>query len=156
MTSAGDLVASRYRIERLLGQGAMGQVWLAQDELLHRQVAIKQLLLDPTTGQGSDVDRAVREARLASRLNHPNAVAVHDLLMNDGRPMLVMEYVDGKHCRRGTSETPSRSSARPRWAVGVHPATMLGPQPRVASRGRIVDRRTPCLHRQNRRTGPRL
>lgn len=96
MTAVGDLIADRYRVERHLGQGAMGQVWLAQDELLHRPVALKQLLIDPTSVEAADVDRAVREARLASRLNHPNAVAVHDLLMNDGRPVLVMEYVDGK------------------------------------------------------------
>ncbi|MBE7186802.1 serine/threonine-protein kinase [Jatrophihabitans endophyticus] len=87
-----ELWAGRYRRERLLGHGAMGDVWAAFDVLLDRPVAIKSI-----SGSRTDPDdqqRMSREARVAARIAHPNAVAVHDLVVVDGRPNLVMEYVD--------------------------------------------------------------
>jgi hypothetical protein len=91
----GDLLAGRYRLQSLLGRGAMGEVWLAHDQLLNRTVAVKRLLTggpnDPT-----QTERVMREARLAGRLTHPNAVAVYDLLVSDGVPVVVMEYVTGQ------------------------------------------------------------
>jgi serine/threonine protein kinase len=67
----------------------MGQVWQARDELLHREVAIKEVLL-------ADGDqRAVREARAAAGLDHPGIVTVHDVVIHDGRPWIVMELVAG-------------------------------------------------------------
>ncbi|EGD40052.1 serine/threonine protein kinase PknB [Nocardioidaceae bacterium Broad-1] len=70
----------------------MGAVWLATDDVLGRSVALKQLVaLDGVS------DAAVeREARLAARLVHPNVVAVFDLVRDDDKPWLVMEYVEGK------------------------------------------------------------
>lgn len=68
----------------------MGQVWQARDELLHRDVAIKEVLL-------ADSDqRAVREARAAAGLAHPGIVTVHDVVVHNGRPWIVMELVAGK------------------------------------------------------------
>lgn len=96
VADVGELIAGRYRLDERLGAGAMGQVWLAQDELLHRKVAIKRLLFDAAVTEPADLERAMREARLASRLNHPHAVAVYDLLLETGRPVLVMEYVSGR------------------------------------------------------------
>ncbi len=90
----GDVFAGRYALIRVVGRGAMGQVWLAHDLLLERAVAIKQILsgdLDPQRAE-----RTLREARLAARLSHPNAVAVYDVLIVDGQPYLVMEYVPGQ------------------------------------------------------------
>ncbi|NGN95342.1 serine/threonine protein kinase [Nocardioides sp. KC13] len=86
------MIAGRYRLERELGRGAMGAVWLATDDVLGRSVALKQLVaLDGVS------DAAVeREARLAARLVHPNVVAVFDLVRDDDKPWLVMEYVEGK------------------------------------------------------------
>lgn len=86
------MIAGRYRLERELGRGAMGAVWLATDEVLGRSVALKQLIaLDGVS------DAAVeREAQLAARLVHPNVVAVFDLVRDDDKPWLVMEYVEGK------------------------------------------------------------
>ncbi|MFI5627050.1 protein kinase [Nocardioides sp. NPDC051685] len=86
------MIAGRYRLERELGRGAMGAVWLATDEVLGRSVALKQLVaLDGVS------DAAVeREAQLAARLVHPNVVAVFDLVRDDDKPWLVMEYVEGK------------------------------------------------------------
>ena len=85
----------RYRLERPLGHGGMATVYLAQDEELHRPVAIK-LLAENLAGDAAFRERFLREARLAARLSHPNVVAVYDAgEAEDGRPYIVMEYVPG-------------------------------------------------------------
>jgi eukaryotic-like serine/threonine-protein kinase len=89
-------LTDRYVRRRLLGHGAMGDVWLADDQLLHRPVAIKQLRSADNTQDRTNLDRIVREARLAARLSHPNAVGVFDLVMENGMPYVVMEYVSGQ------------------------------------------------------------
>ncbi|MFC4852241.1 serine/threonine-protein kinase [Actinophytocola glycyrrhizae] len=92
---AGEVVAGRYRVVSLVGRGAMGVVWLARDERLDRDVAIKELRPDDGTGEaaGDITQRAMREGRIAARLRHPNAIAVHDVVTHGGRPCLVMEYL---------------------------------------------------------------
>lgn len=105
------MIAGRYRLERELGRGAMGAVWLATDEVLGRSVALKQLIaLDGVS------DAAVeREAQLAARLVHPNVVAVFDLVRDDDKPWLVMEYVEGKtlaHMVRDDGPLPVEDAAR--------------------------------------------
>jgi eukaryotic-like serine/threonine-protein kinase len=72
----------------------MGAVWLARDEILGRDVAIKRIGTAPG-GDSADLGRAEREARLAARLNHPHVVAVFDLITEGDERWLVMEYVDG-------------------------------------------------------------
>jgi serine/threonine protein kinase/DNA-binding CsgD family transcriptional regulator len=89
-----DLVAGRYRLGALLGRGAMGEVWLVDDLVLHRKVAIKRPCAITAVPDDAG-DRVVREARMAARISHPNAVAVYDLLVEDGRPNIVMEFVAG-------------------------------------------------------------
>ena len=87
-------IAGRYTLDREIGRGGMGAVWLGTDRVLGRQVALKRLGL---AGVGStDLDRAEREARLAARLNHPHVVAVFDLVMEGEDHWLVMEYVEGR------------------------------------------------------------
>jgi serine/threonine protein kinase len=99
VTDEGDLIAGRYRLISRLGRGAMGVVWQAQDERLHRPVAIKQLLLPARL---SDVEadeanrRAMREGRITARLHHPHAIVVYDVVENEGQPCLVMEYLPSK------------------------------------------------------------
>ncbi|ONI91499.1 hypothetical protein ALI144C_01040 [Actinosynnema sp. ALI-1.44] len=88
MTDKGDLVAGRYRLVGRIGRGAMGVVWRAHDERLDRTVAVKLLSFDATAD-----DNVFREARLAARIQHPNAIQVHDVVDHDGRPCLVMEYL---------------------------------------------------------------
>ncbi|MEV7421269.1 protein kinase [Streptomyces sp. NPDC091212] len=97
-TPDGLLLAGRYRLGASIGSGGMGRVWRAHDEVLHRVVAIKEL----TAGRYvSEADRAVlhertrKEARAAARITHPAVVTVHDVLDHDGRPWIVMQYVDG-------------------------------------------------------------
>jgi len=92
----GLLVAERYRLLTQLGVGAMGAVWLATDLRLSRQVALKQVVLEPGLDlrQASEArQRILREGRIAARLQHPHAVAVYDVTMQDNEPWLVMEYL---------------------------------------------------------------
>jgi hypothetical protein len=86
-------VAGRYTLQRAIGHGANGSVWLAHDEVLDRPVAVKRTgsLTDPDTAAA----RAEREARLAAQLSHPHVVAVFDLVTDDDAAWLVMEHVDG-------------------------------------------------------------
>ncbi len=98
MSDEGRLVAGRYRINRRIGTGAMGAVWQAQDELLGRTVAIKQLLLQPGLEESEAEEarqRTMREGRIAARLHHPNAITVFDVVTDDqGQPCLIMEYLE--------------------------------------------------------------
>ncbi|HEY3632448.1 MAG TPA: protein kinase [Jatrophihabitantaceae bacterium] len=103
-----DLLVDRYRRERSLGRGAMGEVWLAEDTLLGRPVAIKQLRTDPDATLGQWGDRMRREARLAAQLNHPNAVAIYDLIIVDEQPYVVMEYVPGDSLARRIRQAGGR------------------------------------------------
>jgi len=92
----GQLVAGRYRLLESVGSGGMGVVWRAEDERLERTVAIKHLVVRPglsdTQTQGAR-RRAMREARIAARLQHRNAIALFDVAEHDGEPCLVMEFL---------------------------------------------------------------
>jgi eukaryotic-like serine/threonine-protein kinase len=96
------LVAGRYVLGGSLGRGGMGTVWRADDVLLGRPVAVKEVEL-PGGPPGADREavagRALREARAAARLNHPGAVTLHDVVEADGRLYLVMELVDAPTLR---------------------------------------------------------
>ncbi|MEU5613253.1 serine/threonine-protein kinase [Streptomyces sparsogenes] len=97
-----QLLGSRYRLVRLLGEGGMGQVWEARDETLGRPVAVKVISLLAGGGSRGGEARArfLREARITARLQHPNVVTIHDVGetgAGDGRaPFLVMELVRGE------------------------------------------------------------
>jgi serine/threonine protein kinase len=88
------VIAGRYSLDREIGRGGMGAVWLGRDEVLGRPVALKRIGMAPG-GSSPDLLRAEREARLAARLNHPHVVAVFDLVDEDDAQWLVMEYVEG-------------------------------------------------------------
>ncbi|MFI1431094.1 serine/threonine-protein kinase [Streptomyces lydicus] len=94
----GRLIGDRYRLGIRLGRGGMGTVWRATDELLGRQVAVKELHLDEdAAGPEARVqrERAMREARTVAGIKHPHVIVVHDVVEQDGRPWIVMELVEG-------------------------------------------------------------
>jgi eukaryotic-like serine/threonine-protein kinase len=90
----GPLGNGRYELEQRLGHGGMATVFCAHDLKLDRQVAIK-LMADNYAGDEDVRKRFSREARMAARLDHPNVVQVFDVGEEEGRPYIVMEYVDG-------------------------------------------------------------
>jgi hypothetical protein len=89
-----QLVLERYRLERKLGAGGFGVVWLAFDEKLEREVAVKVI---PHAGDEPVTQRAEREARVAARLNHPGIVALYELAADDEAVYLVSELVPGRN-----------------------------------------------------------
>ncbi|MDH6219167.1 serine/threonine-protein kinase [Streptomyces pseudovenezuelae] len=94
----GRLLAGRYRVVAQLGRGGMGVVWRAIDEVLGREVAVKELRTynDADGPELADLRlRMQREARAAARMRHAGVIAVHDVAEVDGRPLIVMELVDG-------------------------------------------------------------
>ncbi len=92
----GDIVAEKYELQRPLARGGMGQVWVAQNQLTERRVAIKFML--PELADSPDtVQRFFREAKASARIDHPSIVDVLDLgTLEDGAPFMVMEYLEGR------------------------------------------------------------
>jgi eukaryotic-like serine/threonine-protein kinase len=93
---AERLLADRYRLRAVIGVGGMGMVWRARDELLNRDVAVKEIIWPPEMDELERETvrrRAVREAQMAARLHHPNVVGVYDIFEEDGRPVIVMEHL---------------------------------------------------------------
>src|SRR5215217_8797105 len=124
------LLASRYLLEKRLGRGAMGQVYLARDQnLLTRQVAVKtvrpDILNDEDLQEGEAIARFEREARAAASIRHPNVVDVNDFGKSaDGVFFLVMEYVQGETLhhllrREGTLSVHRTFSLLRQVAAGV-------------------------------------
>ncbi|HET9326029.1 MAG TPA: serine/threonine-protein kinase [Candidatus Eisenbacteria bacterium] len=109
---APDLEGSRYRIQEPLGKGGMGTVYLAEDLLLERPVAIKVLNIEGLSEEG--VERMFREARTLARLEHPGIVPIHDLgRLPDGRVFYAMKRVRGERLDRHVSPaTPLAERAR--------------------------------------------
>jgi len=89
-------LSGRYRLVRSIGQGGMGTVWEAHDDVLHRQVAVKEVRFPPELGSAEVADlreRTMREARATARLSHPNVVRTYDVVEEDDRPWIVMELL---------------------------------------------------------------
>ncbi|WP_033280076.1 serine/threonine-protein kinase [Streptomyces sp. NRRL F-525] len=148
----GRLVGGRYRLLERIGSGGMGTVWRAFDELVDREVAVKQPRL-PGDPEDEAFQRAAhrlyREARAAARVDHPSAVAIHDVVIENELPWIVMELVRGEslHERLGRGPLAPADAARigravlgalcAAHAVGivhrdVKPANvLLGPHDRV-------------------------
>ncbi len=94
--AAGRVIAGRYRLEDPIGRGAMGVVWRARDQLLDRDVAIKEVHTAETLTdeeKANAYQRTLREAKTAARLNHPGVVTVYDVAEDGGRPWIVMQLV---------------------------------------------------------------
>jgi tRNA A-37 threonylcarbamoyl transferase component Bud32 len=95
-TEGERLLADRYRLASIVGRGGMGTVWQARDEVLDRDVAVKEVIVSRALADAEREvlhQRTLREARATARLNHPNIVTVHDVIKEAGRPWIVMEFV---------------------------------------------------------------
>ncbi|GAA0550895.1 hypothetical protein GCM10010172_36350 [Paractinoplanes ferrugineus] len=93
------LIAGRYRLLEPVGAGGMGRVWLARDEMLDRDVAVKEFVPPDWMSEEEQArlrHRTLREARSAGRLNHPHVVRVYDVVHDDDLPWIVMEYVPSR------------------------------------------------------------
>ena len=93
------LIAGRYRLHEPVGTGGMGRVWMARDEMLDRDVAVKEFI--PPEWMTDDEKkrlrtRTLREARSAARLNHPHVVRIYDVVHAEDLPWIVMEYVPSR------------------------------------------------------------
>lgn len=95
MLAPGDLVAGKYRIERLLGQGGMGAVFVAVNEKLRKRVALKILRAEVARSPGA-AERFTREAIAASSAKHPGIIEIYDADVHDGQPWIAMELLDGE------------------------------------------------------------
>ena len=94
----GRMINGRYRLLRTLGAGGLGRVWLAYDQELACEVAMKEIALPDLPADESEtaqrIARARSEARHAARLRgHPHVATVHDVVVHEGLPWIVMEYV---------------------------------------------------------------
>src|SRR5262245_53939610 len=117
-TTHSPLIAGRYRLVTQLGQGGMGRVWLGRDEVLHRDVAMKEVTppdgLPPGEREAMG-QRSLREARAIARLSHPNVVRVYDVVQSEPWPWIVMEYVPSRsldQVLRGDGPLPPDQAAR--------------------------------------------
>jgi serine/threonine protein kinase len=119
---SANTTLSHYRIVAKLGAGGMGEVWLAEDTRLDRQVAIK-LLPSAFTQDADRVRRFMQEAKAASALNHPNIITVHDIGECDAGRFLVMELVSGRTLRSVIAEDNSQETV---LRLGTQIAMALG------------------------------
>lgn len=117
----GELLGSKYRLEKMIGSGGMGAVWLAEDIVLHRKVVIKALLNndDPDL-----VAQSVKEREFLARLNHGNIVSIYDCIAQGNEGYIVMEYIHGKTLEELLEErqAPFEVPVAINYILGILPA----------------------------------
>ena len=99
LADTGRVIAGRYRLQAPIGRGAMGVVWRAHDQLLDREVAVKEVQVAETltdAERANAYQRTLREAKTAARLNHPAVVTVYDVCQDEGRPWIVMQLISAQ------------------------------------------------------------
>src|SRR3954468_9403929 len=140
------MIGGRYRLVSPIAPGGMGSVWEAWNERLQRRVAVKQL--HPQPGLRPDEariasERALREARNAARLHHPNAVPVYDVVDHDGQPCLVMQYLPARSLQallaeRGTLDVSQVARIGTEVASALEAAHQVGIVHRDVKPGNVL------------------
>ena len=125
VSGPGCVVAGRYELLDRIGQGAMGTVWRARDQVLARDVAVKEVRLpDLMPARDREIlrGRTLREARVSAKLSHPCVVTVHDVIEADGTPWIVMELV----AARSLEQVLAEDGPLPPWRVAEAGTMLLG------------------------------
>src|SRR5207253_5152087 len=107
MTIAIGTRLGRFEIRSKIGQGGMGEVYLAQDTKLDRKVALKILPAD-VAAHPDRMKRFVQEAKAASGLNHPNIITIHEIDETDSITFIATEYIDGETLRERMRNAPMK------------------------------------------------
>src|SRR5438876_844331 len=119
--AAGSIIAGRFKIVRLLGKGGMGEVFEAQDVKLRRQVALK-FLPEAVSRDPQMLERFEREARAASALDNTNICTVYEIGEHEGRPFIVMQYLEGETLQHRIAEKPIDSQTMLEFAIQLSDA----------------------------------
>ncbi|WP_169948679.1 serine/threonine-protein kinase [Microbispora sp. H11081] len=101
------LLADRYELRTRIGRGTMGVVWRAYDRSLGREIAVKEIRQDPSLNprQRQELrERMMREGRMAARVSHPSVATIHDVIVSDGIPWIIMELVEGRSLEQVVDE----------------------------------------------------
>ncbi|MFC7647752.1 serine/threonine-protein kinase [Streptosporangium lutulentum] len=101
------VLADRYELISPLGRGTMGTVWRAHDRSLGREVAIKEIRQEPGLSEAQRTElreRMIREGRMAARISHPSVATIHDAIVEDGSPWIIMELVQARSLERVIEE----------------------------------------------------
>lgn len=130
----GAVIGGRYTLRDPIGAGGMGAVWRAHDDLLRRDVAIKEVLLPPgipAEERDAVCERTLREARAAAGLSHPSVVQVYDVITHNDRPWIVMELLNA----RSVADMISRNGSLPPRAIAKIGLSVLGALSAAHTRG---------------------
>src|SRR5438552_4046170 len=105
MSIAAGTKFGRYEIRSKIGEGGMGEVYLAEDMRLHRRVALKVLPADVAANRDR-MERFVQEAKAASGLNHPNIITIYEIDETDSGHLIATEFIDGETLRERIRRAP--------------------------------------------------
>ncbi|WP_075089336.1 protein kinase domain-containing protein [Verrucomicrobium spinosum] len=133
----GDRVFERFILQRLLGRGGMGVVWLAKDERLGREVALK---FAPEAVRYDDVavDELKEETLKGLNLAHPGIVKIYDFLLDDDHAAISMEFIDGENLGVLRTRQPTRCSSPARFPRGSASSWRRSTTPTASPRSSIA------------------